>query len=133
VIEQFRVDSYAALMDKLVEINKQGGEGLMLHRQSAIYQSGRSGNLLKVKPFEDAEAVVIGYKSGKGKNTGLMGSIKVRMENGKEFYIGSGFTQKQRQNPPPVGSVVTYRYRGLTGSGIPRFAVFMRLRDENSQ
>lgn len=133
VIEQFRVDSYAALMDKLVEINKQGGEGLMLHRQSAIYQSGRSGNLLKVKPFEDAEAVVIGYKSGKGKNTGLMGSIKVRMENGKEFYIGSGFTQKQRQNPPPVGSVVTYRYRGLTGSGIPRFAVFMRLRDESSQ
>jgi DNA ligase-1 len=77
--------------------------------------------------------VVIGYKSGKGKNTGLMGSIKVRMDNGKEFYIGSGFTQKQRQNPPPVGSVITYRYRGLTGSGIPRFAVFMRLRDESSQ
>jgi DNA ligase-1 len=91
VIEQFRVDSNKTLMQKLDDIAGQGGEGLMMHRQNAIYHSGRSDDLLKVKPFEDAEATVIGYKPGKGKNTGLMGAIKVRIDNGKEFYIGSGF------------------------------------------
>ena len=130
VIEQFRVDSNKALMQKLDDIAGQGGEGLMLHRQNAFYHSGRSDDLLKVKPFEDAEAIVIGYKPGKGKNTGLMGAIKVRMDNGKEFYIGSGFTQQQRKNPPLIGSLVTYRYQGFTQAGIPRFAVFVRQRNE---
>jgi len=86
--------------------------------------------LLKVKLFEDAEAIVIGYKPGKGKNTGLMGAIKVRLDDGKEFYIGSGFTQLQRKNPPLIGSSVTYRHQGFTQSGIPRFAVFVRQRNE---
>jgi len=130
VIEQFRVDSNKTLMQKLDDIAGQGGEGLMMHRQNAIYHSGRSDDLLKVKPFEDAEAIVIGYKPGKGKNTGLMGAIKVRIDNGKEFYIGSGFTQQQRQNPPLIGSLITYRYQGFTQAGIPRFAVFMRPRNE---
>jgi DNA ligase-1 len=130
VIEQFHVDSNKALMDKLDVIVHQDGEGLVLHRQTAVYHSGRSDDLLKVKPFEDAEAIVIGYKPGKGKNTGLMGAIKVRMDNGKEFYIGSGFTQQQRKNPPLIGSLVTYRYQGFTQAGIPRFAVFVRQRNE---
>ena len=130
MIEQFRVGSNKALMDKLNDIARQGGEGLMLHRQTALYHSGRSDDLLKVKPFEDAEATVIDYKPGKGKNTGLMGAVKVRMDNGKEFYIGSGFTQQQRKNPPLIGSLVTYRYQGFTQAGIPRFAVFVRQRNE---
>ncbi|MDD2658101.1 MAG: DNA ligase [Methylococcales bacterium] len=130
VIEQFRLASNKALMDKLDETSRQGGEGLMLHRQNALYHSGHSDDLLKVKPFEDAEALVIGYKPGKGQNIGMMGAMKVRIDNGKEFYIGSGFTQQQRKNPPPVGSLVTYRYQGFTQSGIPRFAVFMRQRSE---
>jgi DNA ligase-1 len=130
VIEQFRVDSNKALMNKLDAIARQGGEGLMLHRQSALYHSGRSDDLLKLKPFDDAEAIVIAYKPGKGKNIGLMGAIKVRMDNGKEFYIGSGFTRQQRKNPPLIGSLVTYRYQGFTQTGIPRFAVFVRPRNE---
>ncbi len=130
VIEQFRVDSNKALMDKLDDLVRQGSEGLVLHRQNAIYHSGRSDDLLKLKPFEDAEAIVIGYKPGKGKNTGLMGAIKVRMDNGKTFYIGSGFTRQQRKNPPALGSLVTYRYQGFTQAGIPRFAVFIRQRNE---
>ena len=129
-VEQFRVTTNKTLMQKLDDISRKGGEGLMLHRQNAIYHSGRSDDLLKVKLFEDAEAIVIGYKPGKGKNTGLMGAIKVRLDDGKEFYIGSGFTQLQRKNPPLIGSSVTYRHQGFTQSGIPRFAVFVRQRNE---
>jgi DNA ligase-1 len=58
-IEQFRVDSNKALMNKLDDLVRQGGEGLVLHRQNALYHSGRSDDLLKLKPFEDAEAVVM--------------------------------------------------------------------------
>ena len=130
VIEQFRLDSNKALMDKLDDLVRHGGEGLVLHRQNALYHSGRSDDLLKLKPFEDAEAIVIGHKPGKGKNTGLMGAIKVRMDNGKTFYIGSGFTRQQRKIPPPIGSLVTYRYQDFTQAGIPRFAIFMRQRNE---
>jgi DNA ligase 1 len=130
VIQQFRLESEAALMRRLDETTRQGGEGLMLQKQNALYQIGRSDDLLKVKSVEDAEAVVIGYKPGKGKNIGMMGSVKVRTDSGKVFYIGSGFSQAQRRTPPALGSMVTYHYQGFTEAGIPRFAVFMRVRDE---
>ena len=41
-----------------------------------------------------------------------------------------GFTDAQRAMPPPVGSWLTYRYNGLTSTGLPRFARFLRVRDE---
>jgi DNA ligase-1 len=36
----------------------------------------------------------------------------------------------QRRNPPPVGALVTYRYRELTKSGMPRFPRYLGVRDE---
>ncbi len=129
-IRQFRVASKQLLMRDFQKIIRQGGEGLMLHHQRSLYQSGRSNDLLKLKPFQETEAVVIGYRQGKGKFSGKMGAIKVKTENGKEFYIGSGFSTLERENPPEMNSVVTFRYQGLTKKGIPRFAVFLRIRDE---
>ena len=100
----------------------------MLHHKEAVYRSGRSGDLLKLKRFDDAEAVVLGYKPGKGKYQGMVGSLKVRSRDGREFYIGSGLNNAQRRQPPAIGSVVTYRFQGLTNNGLPRFAVFLRER-----
>ena len=45
------------------------------------------------------------------------------------FKVGSGFSDKERQSPPGIGSLVTYKYFGLTSKGTPRFASFMRIRD----
>ena len=130
VIEQFRVSSHIELMRHLQSVVDAGGEGLMLHHQASKYLNGRSENLLKLKLFEDAEAIVIGYKPGKGKFKGLVGSIKVRNTEGKEFNIGSGFNIQQRQNPPVLSSRITYKFYGLTKNGVPRFPVFLRVRDE---
>jgi len=130
VIEQFRVESHIELMKYLQSVVDAGGEGLMLHHQASKYLNGRSENLLKLKLFEDAEAIVIGYKPGKGKFKGLLGSIKVRNTQGKEFNIGSGFNLQQRQNPPALSSRITYKFNGLTKNGVPRFPVFLRVRDE---
>lgn len=130
-IPQYRLSTNEALMQRLnMVINQSGGEGLMLHHQAGVYHSGRSSDLLKLKLFTDAEAVVTGYRAGKGQFTGKMGSIKVSTESGKVFYIGSGFSHQQRENPPAIGSTISFRHQGLTNSGIPRFAVFIRVRDE---
>jgi DNA ligase-1 len=126
-VEQFRVTNHQALMEKLEEIVMQGGEGLILHRGDSQYRSGRFDDLLKFKPYMDAEAVVIEHLPGKGKFEGMMGAILVENEEGKRFGIGTGFSDNERQNPPPIGSVITYKYHGLTRNGVPRFASFLRL------
>jgi DNA ligase-1 len=127
-IEQFRLPDNAALKRKLAEIVGGGGEGLMLHRADAPYITGRSDALLKLKPLEDAEATVIGHVPGKGKYTGAMGALRVEMADGKRFQIGTGFTDAVRANPPAIGTVITFTYRGLTKNGLPRFASYLRVR-----
>jgi DNA ligase-1 len=129
-IEQFPAVDRASLERKLREVVKAGGEGLMLHRADAPDVIGRSDVLLKVKPWEDAEAVVIAHQPGKGKYAGLLGALRVRTPDGREFDLGTGFSDAQRRDPPPVGAMVTYRYRGVTGSGLPRFASYLRVRVE---
>jgi DNA ligase-1 len=73
---------------------------------------------------------VIAHQPGNGKYAGLLGSVLVETGDGKRFRIGSGFSDEQRHNPPPLGSVITYKYFGVTANGIPRFASFLRVREE---
>ncbi|MBU4500565.1 MAG: DNA ligase [Gammaproteobacteria bacterium] len=129
-VEQFRVADRAELMRRLGSVTKAGGEGLMLHRADAPYLTGRSDALLKLKPWQDAEAVVVGYMPGKGKYEGMTGALEMEMPGGQRFRIGSGLSDRQRRQPPPIGSRITYRYQHLTKKGVPRFPRYLRLRDD---
>jgi DNA ligase-1 len=129
-VEQFRVADRATLKRKLDEVVRGGGEGLMLHLADAPYVTGRSDVLIKLKPLQDTEAVVIEHVPGKGKFEGMMGALLVRAPDGKQFLIGTGFTDEVRKNPPPVGTMITYTYRGLTQTGLPRFVSYLRVREE---
>lgn len=128
-IAQFRVATEAELAQRLAAIVTAGGEGLMLHHQDARYLAGRSAQLLKLKPYHDAEAQVVGYTPGQGKYQDLLGALIVARPDGVRFRVGSGFTDAERAAPPPLGSWITYRYNGLTANGLPRFARFVRVRD----
>lgn len=128
-VEQFRVADRAALKRKLDEVVRGGGEGLMLHLADAAYVAGRSDVLLKLKPLQDTEAVVIEHLPGKGKYQGILGALRVQTPDGIKFLIGTGFTDAVRKNPPPVGTTITYTYRGLTNTGLPRFASYLRVRE----
>ncbi|MDO6564459.1 DNA ligase [Amphritea sp. 1_MG-2023] len=128
VIEQRRVVSDSALMTWLDTLVAEGGEGLMLHHEDALYHQGRSHQLLKLKLWQDAEAKVIGHQPGKGKYVGMLGALLVETPTGVRFKLGSGFSDLQRQHPPKIGSIVTYKYTGVSAKGVPRFASFMRLR-----
>ncbi|MEO6972565.1 MAG: DNA ligase [Rhodoferax sp.] len=134
-VVQTRVTDHQALKARLIKIVKLGGEGLMLHRGASLYRAQRSNDLLKVKTHEDAEARVIAHIPGKGKYAGMLGALLVQMPDergqpGRRFKLGTGFSDEQRERPPVVGSWVTYRFRGLNDSGIPRFASFMRVRED---
>lgn len=128
-IEHTPVLSEHELLHYLDTLVNENGEGIMLRKVTARYQAGRSNDLLKLKKHQDAEARVVGYKIGNGKYKGLMGSVLVRTDEGTEFYVGTGFSDEQRLNPPEIGSLITYRYNGLTAEGKPRFARFVRVRE----
>jgi DNA ligase 1 len=129
-VRQFKVADEAELKRRLDAVVQAGGEGLVLHRGASLYHAGRHGDLLKFKPYDDAEAKVVDYIPGKGKYAGMLGALLVEMPDGTRFRIGTGFTDEQRRTPPPIGSMVTFRYQGMTSGGKPRFARFMRIRDE---
>jgi DNA ligase 1 len=126
-VEQYAVASPAALQAQLKSVTSAGGEGLMLHLASAPVTTGRSDVLLKLKTVQDAEATVVGHVAGKGKYAGMLGALQVKTADGQRFKLGTGLSDAARQNPPAVGSVVTYTYRDTTPSGKPRFASFLRL------
>jgi DNA ligase-1 len=129
-VAQQRLADAQALEARLQAVVAAGGEGLMLHHREARYRAGRSDGLLKLKTHDDAEARVVGHTPGRGKYAGMLGALVVERPDGVRFRLGSGFSDAQRAAPPPPGSHVTYRYSGLTSKGLPRFARFLRVRDE---
>jgi DNA ligase 1 len=129
-VAQFRVRDETQLKRRLKQVVDEGGEGLMLHRADAAYVTGRSDVLLKLKLLLDAEAKVIAYTAGRGKYKGKLGALVVETPEGVRFKLGTGFSDAQRENPPKIGSLVTYTYRDITKAGKPKFASFLRERKD---
>jgi DNA ligase-1 len=130
IVPQFRVKDQQHLEDKLQKVINLGGEGLMLHHTSARYRSGRSNDFYKFKKHYDKEAVVLEHLPGQGKFSGMMGSLLVKLPDGKQFKIGSGFKREDRVHPPAIGDVITFKHYGYTKNGIPKFASYLRTRED---
>lgn len=125
-----RCRNLEALRTELARIESLGGEGLMLRQPGSKYVAGRSSTLLKVKTFHDAEAVVVGHQAGAGRHKGRLGALLVRLPNGTEFAIGTGFSDRERENPPAPGATVTFRYQELSDAGVPRFPSWVGVRHD---
>jgi len=128
VVVQERCQGVRQLLAERDRVVKMGGEGLMLRQPESQYEPRRSPTLLKVKPYDDAEATVIAHEPGKGESIHGRKALWVRTDDGREFSIGSGVTDAERESPPPLGTVVTYRFEGLTANGLPRFPSYFRVR-----
>ena len=116
--------------DELARVEALGGEGLMMRRPGSRYESGRSSSLLKVKTFHDAEAIVIGHLPGAGRHKGRLGALQCDLPDGTRFSVGTGFSDVERENPPLIGSVITFRYQELSTDGVPRFPSYIGVRDD---
>ena len=127
-VRQFRVSDGLELKQQLTQVMAAGGEGLVLHRADALWHSGRSDGVRKLKPVQDEEAQVVAHLPGQGRLQGRLGALLVQMPGGQRFALGSGLSDADREKPPPVGTWVSYRYRDRTPSGLPRFASFLRVR-----
>jgi DNA ligase 1 len=125
--EHVLCESIAHLKAELDRVEKLGGEGLMMRQPGSKYISGRSTTLLKVKTFHDAEGRVVAHEAGKGKHKGRLGALVVEMPDGTRFNVGTGFSDKERESPPEIGEIITYRYQELTKDGVPRFPSYVGL------
>jgi DNA ligase-1 len=125
-----RCRSLTHLREELARVEQLGGEGLMLRRPGSRYEAGRSSSLLKVKSFRDAEARIVEHQAGAGRHAGRLGALVVEMPDGTRFNIGTGFSDAEREAPPPIGAVVTYRYQELSEAGVPRFPSYVGVRDD---
>jgi DNA ligase-1 len=128
--EHLRCTGVDHLRAELERIESLGGEGLMLRQPGSRYEAGRSMSLLKVKTFHDADGVVVGHVPGKGRHKGRLGALVVHTLDGTEFSVGTGFSDKERESPPAIGSTITFRYQELSTGGVPRFPSFVRLRKD---
>lgn len=131
VIDQIPIHSLQQFRDELQRIENLGGEGLIVRDPDAHYESGRSMSILKVKSCQDAEANVIAYLPGKGKHEGRLGALLVEEKDGTQFRIGTGFSDSERENPPAIGTLITYKYYGRYQSGLPKFPSFLRVREDS--
>jgi DNA ligase-1 len=118
------------LRNELSRIEALGGEGLMLRKPRSKYEIGRSMTLLKVKSFLDAEARVIGHKAGAGRHKGRLGALTVELADGTRFDVGTGFSDSERGDPPPIGTVICFRYQELSEAGVPRFPSYVGVRED---
>ena len=148
-VEQTKIESITHLETMLVDVLAKGGEGLMIRQPMALWQPKRNNYLLKYKPFDDAEGIVTGFISGKGKFQGMLGAL-ILDYNGQRLEL-SGFTDFERRlnyiqettafNLPgremlfdetpqfKRGDVITFKYRGVSADGVPQEARYWRPRD----
>lgn len=128
VIKQIKIKDKAHLEEFMNEIINKKGEGVIVKNPDLEYFQGRNSNILKVKKFSDMEGKVIGINISQ--KTGVLKSLKVKLENGITFNLGTGFTKKQRENSFTVGTIVSFKYYGFTKNGKPKFASFLRVRED---
>lgn len=155
VLEQRPINNLDELLDYEDSVVGQGFEGLILRAPGAPYKFGRStmneGYLLKLKRFEDSEAVVLGVQEemfngndaeknelGRTKRStakaglsgkGTMGALIVRdVKTGVEFNIGTGFTASDRAATWTPGDIVKYKFFPIGVKDKPRHPVFLGLR-----
>jgi len=128
IITQELVRSAEHVKERLAEVIAVKGEGLVVRSGRLAYHTGRSSQDLKVKQSTDAECLLVGYKEGAGKFSGLVGSLTCELANKMIINIGTGLTRDERKNPPTKGSIITFKYYGFTKTGKPKFPVFMRVR-----
>lgn len=108
-----------AANDYLATVLDKGGEGCVIRDPASPWTPKRHRGLLKFKPFEDAEALVLGFVAGRtgkqGNVLGKIGALRVRsttLENNVEFEIGSGLTMEEREFSNPAAVAYAQEHPG---------------------
>lgn len=131
VLKQTTIKTKQQLKDFLTQVTSNKGEGVVVRNPDTLYETGRLSSALKVKKYFDTECTVLEILPGKGKYQNKMGSVLCQTAQGQRLKIGSGFKDKDRVNPPNVGSKITFKYYGFTKKGKFKYPVYLRIRSES--
>jgi DNA ligase-1 len=52
------------------------------------------------------------------------------LADGTRVDVGTGFSDAERDNPPPIGSIIAFRYQELSDGGVPRFPSYVGMRED---
>lgn len=143
------IDKSLNIVDEYFNIlTENGGEGIMLINEENLYEQKRTKDLLKYKKENEAECIVVDYLEGTNKYKGILGAFLCKTPEGKEFHLGSGLLDSQREcynfkdgkvilkkqkdvDTPEIGDLITYKYMELNiKSGIPRLPIFKSSRHD---
>jgi DNA ligase-1 len=143
------------------KVLESGFEGLILRHPDGRYKFGRStvkeAGMLKLKRFEDSEAVIVGYEAementnpkmtnelGRSKRSSAKGGMVAKdtlgnllledPKHGWKFSLGSGFDDKTAaelwaRRDTLIGCLAKYKFFPIGVKDAPRFPVFLGIRD----
>lgn len=125
-ITQHKFSSSKELQDFFDAVVAKGGEGVILRNSHTAF---------KLKAQHDAECKIIDYTRGKGRLSGKVGAIVCEsladknsgIKNGIIFRIGSGLSDEMRENPPKIGTIITYKFSGVSKNSVPLHTRFWRV------
>lgn len=125
-ITQHKFHSSKELQDFFDAVVAKGGEGVILRDSHTAF---------KLKAQHDAECKIIDYTRGKGRLSGKVGAIvcesladkNAGIKNGIIFRIGSGLSDEMRTNPPKIGTIITYKFSGVSKNSVPLHTRFWRV------
>jgi len=160
VLPQSEITSADRLDSHYEMLLETGFEGLILRNPNALYKQGRSTpasqDMLKLKPFKDSEAVVLGvyeamYNGNEAftnelgrtarstamaglEGKGMIGGFYVRdLETGVEFTCAAGRSSHKERTEwwlaPPKGRILKYRHMPYGVKDKPRINRFVGWRD----
>lgn len=123
MVKQTKFDpKVTTIQQELENIEKMGGEGLMLRKPGSLYVSTRSDSMLKVKSWSFKDCIVTGYEEGKGRLASLVGSLFVETDEfidedaeDEDVEDGSGAAgSKERAKHHSKSKSITFK----VGSGL---------------
>lgn len=126
IVEGTLVGSEKEMMDLYQSYIDDGYEGAMYRDPTSPYESKRSKYLLKIKPEDDDEGIILDIKEGSG-NWSKAGKIITLKWKDKIFdatFKGSYEQAVEFLNNKDkwIGKQVTFLYNATTGLGTPNFA-----------
>jgi DNA ligase-1 len=118
------------LRGELKRVEALGGEGLMLRRPGSRTRSGARTACSRSRASSTRRRGWSGIRRGPGATSGRLGGAAGRAAKRHAFAVGSGLSDAERGDPPPVGSIITFRYQELSDGGVPRFPTYVGVRHD---
>jgi len=109
------------------EYAARGAEGIVLRDPAVPYRAGRQSSILKLKPAFDSECRVlriIRHSDGQARSIECewRGADDLGVHPGAPVRFRLSLLGVAKTQPPAIGSVVNFTYKGLTKNKKPKFA-----------